>query len=154
MYKTILREFKTSDALFKTIATMNRLESESLKDKNFINFVKNTFEKRDDLLTIFTVHNWVYSNFTYIDDDYDETIVSPRVEFQLRIGDCDDYALFTKTVLKALGVDTRYILLGKEKNIFSHIAVAYKIKDLYIYIDSTVKKLGALPNRYKSLKII
>lgn len=154
MYKTILRGFKTSDALFKTIATMNRLESESLKDKNFLDFVKNTFEKKDDILTIYIVHNWIYNHFTYVDDDYDETIVSPRVEFQLRKGDCDDYALFTKTVLKALGIDTRYILLGKEKNVFSHIAVAYKIKDVYIYIDSTIRKLGVLPKRYKSLKII
>jgi len=154
-YKNYLYKVKESKLLLKTIETMNRLESESLKNYTFLTFVKNNFNiKRDKITNIIKVHFWVFNNIRYKKDDYDETLISPRLMLFYRYGDCDDFALLTHSILKALNVKVNYILLGKRKDGFSHIAVVSEVNNLYIYIDSTLKTFGVIPKVYKFFKII
>ena len=75
--------------------------------------------------------------------------------------DCDDFALFAKTCLDVLGGwYTNYLLLGRERNRFTHIVCfAYRGKNLLQYIDPVIidganDSFNTVSNEYKFRKII
>jgi hypothetical protein len=155
-YKNFLYDVKDSELLQKTLDRMNQLENDSLRDKEFVDFVRRNFDCKDKdvVFCLYEVHRWVYDNISYIKDAYDETLISPKAIVHFRYGDCDDFALLTHTILKILNIPVRYVLLAKQHRGYSHIAVAYKFENVYIYIDATQRVLGILPKLYKNLKII
>ena len=153
--------FKVPERLYiKTIiSTLNRFEKESLDDADFINFVLNTFyhlRNYDKIYIIKYVHMWVNNHLTYKEDQYDETLISPRQMINLMEGDCDDFSVFIKTILKFFNIETKYILLGKEYNDYSHIALIYSTSDVskLIYIDGIVSEFDVYPADYIYNKII
>ena len=148
--------------LNRTLYEMEQLEIISMKNSNFINFVKRTFD--DDCISCIPgkIWNYVIDNFTYQSDlPYDEIIRAPHVLLSQKVGDCDDFALFIKTCLDVLGVYyTRYLLLGETNRGYSHILVfAFRgySKGVYqdpVYLDGANKSFNVIPDKYKFYKII
>lgn len=157
-YKRRLQEVKEYKALERTLNVLNEVEQESLNDNEFRDFCKSTFSPytiQGFTNFIRAVHAWCVNNFQYTKDDYDETIISPRLMRELRKGDCDDYAVFIKTVLRFFNINSKYILLAREKDFFTHIAVVIEIGKNYLYIDGTNNEFDRFPyERYNFLKII
>jgi len=116
VYKKEIITVHSYESIKRTIEEMNIMELNSLKDDDFIQFINNTFgyllKEKNSFIKIYRVHNWIYKNIKYRKDAYDETLISPRIIIYIKSGDCDDFAMLTKTILKYLGVETKYILLG------------------------------------------
>lgn len=100
-------------------------------------------------------------NFTYKEDEFDETITAPYLLIETKQGDCDDFALFAKTCLDILGGwFTNYLLLGRERNKFTHIVTfAHRGKFLLSYndpviIDGANEEFNVISNAYKFRKLI
>jgi hypothetical protein len=157
IYNKSLTGVQDRNLLFESLSILKQLENQSLNDSIFISFVADTFGKLKDVPIndkIYYVHRWVNENIEYVHDDFDETIISPRLIIHILKGDCDDFALLIKTILKSLNVNANYILLGKEKYSYTHIAVVYKGAEGLIYIDGIMKDSEYPKLNYPFYKII
>lgn len=157
-FKEEISEVKSYNSLLKTIEAMRIMESNSLKDSNFISFMKNNFDyllnEYNPIKKIFEIHKWINRNIKYVDDVYDETLISPRLLIFIKKGDCDDFAMLLKTMLKFLNVNVNYILLGKKKNEYTHVANAYVMKNgSILYIDG-ILETSIFPYSYKFYKLM
>ncbi len=143
-YKNEITPVHNYQSLTRTIDEMNIMELNSLKDKGFIEFMKNNFaylqKEKNVLIIIYRLHNWIYENISFKKDKYDETLISPRIIIYIKHGDCDDFALLMKTMLSYFKIDSKYILLAKKENEFTHIANIYNYKNHIMYIDATMMK--------------
>jgi len=102
---------------------MRNLETITLQNKIFIDFVKNSFKTQCGACIPKLIHQYIVKHFTYIPDQYDEVIQAPYILLNSKIGDCDDFSLFAFCALKILGKYPKYIVFGKSPGKFSHIAV-------------------------------
>jgi len=114
-----------NSALKQTIVYMNLLEDKAIKKQKFVTWVYQNFS--GECAPCLPGKVWRYMRETFLydrDDPHDELIIAPYLMPDLRRGDCDDFALFGKTVIDIIGGwFTYYILFGKEKGAYSHIAV-------------------------------
>ena len=92
----------------------------------------------------------------YQDDEFDETIISPRhiIKPGYLIGDCDDFALLIKTILAYFDIKSKYILFSKTWGNFTHIAVVVEINNKYYYLDGVRNDFNRLPSNYSYYKIL
>lgn len=141
---------------------MNELEQRSLYNPQFVKWVHDTFQNGCAGCIPGDVWKYVIENFDFESDDpFDERITAPYLMNQLKAGDCDDLALFIKTCVDILGGwNTAYLLLGKERNKFTHIAV-FVHRGFYgknyndpVVIDGANKNFNVIPTIYKFCKTI
>lgn len=153
-------EVNQIQGLAKTLQLMNYLEQLSLNNQSFVSFVQSQFYS--SCLSCIPGKVWIYirQNFVYKEDDpYDEILTAPYLMNEMRQGDCDDFSLYAKTILDILGFQTNYVLLGKNKDEFTHIVVLCNRLDNGILIDPVIID-GANPifnkinNQYRFSKII
>ena len=149
-----------SKALVSTLREMYRLEKLSIQNPSFIKFV---FENFTGCLPCIPgkIYNYIRENFIYTPDEYDESIKAPHVLIRLKKGDCDDFALFAKTILDILGGwNNNYLLLGKTMEGFTHIAVfANRGRSILNYIDPVVidganSQFNVIDQKYINRKIL
>lgn len=155
-------QVKPHEGLQKTISLMNELEKIAFQKPQFVKFVHENFSS--DCLACIPGKIWKYiqNNFEYKKDDpFDEFITAPYYMPELKQGDCDDFSLFAKTVIDILGgFNSNYILFGKERGSFSHIAVFVNrgiINGIYVdpvVIDGANKNFNLISTNYKYYKII
>ena len=104
------------------------------------------------------VWKFMRNYFEYVKDDpFDEIIKAPYLMPDLRTGDCDDFSLFSKSVLDILGgFYTYYILFGKEKDKFTHIAVYAERGNVDdpVIIDGVNKNFNEIPDQYNYYLIL
>ena len=137
--------------LEKTLDLMNLMELENSLNHFFINFCQRFFSSLPVNSIPKAVWKFVLKYFTYQDDLYDEQLTAPKYLLSTRKGDCDDFALFIKTVLTVFNIPANYLLAGNE-NGFSHIVVI--LEDGTI-LDGTNNKFNFLDkNKYtKTAKV-
>jgi len=149
-----IRIVKASDSIYQTLILMKQLELESLNDVNFIRYCNYYFYYLNNTsiqqLKIF--HEWINDKIKYKTDEYDETLISPRIFPNYMFGDCDDISLFAKTILDYFGYKTNYILLGNKT--FTHIALIIKLNNQTIYFDGVSNNFNLINGKYKIYKII
>ena len=160
-YKTKLEEIAYSNFLNYTLRKMNELEIDSLKDSVFRNWIYENFNTAfinyNTLDFLKYVHTYVSSNIVYREDQYDETIISPRliITQNFLYGDCDDISLLIKTILKFFNINAKYILFSHTWGNFTHIAVIVDLNNKLIYLDGVRNDFNILPvNKYSYFKII
>ena len=108
------------------------------------------------------IWKYVVENFNFVSDDpFDERIAAPYLMNEIRQGDCDDFALFIKTCMDILGGwHTAYILFGRERRKYTHIAVFVHrgiIGNKYIdpiIIDGANPNFNIIPTTYKFYKTV
>lgn len=134
--------------LSATLNEMKRLERISVSNGSFRLFVLNTFQLTSQLF-----HNlwqWLRQCNYISDHPFDEILIAPHLFMNLQTGDCDDYSLFAHAVLSVLGFNPKYILLGKRKNDYSHIAVYCN----GIIIDGCNEIYNDIPPSYQFKEIV
>ena len=129
-----------ANGLKETLNQMRYLEKLSFENPSFIKFVYENFYSNCAACIPGKIWNYIKNNFIYLQDEFDETITAPYVLLETKKGDCDDFALFAKTCLDILGGwFTNYLLLGREKNQFTHIVCfAHRGKYLLNYNDPVI----------------
>ncbi len=163
--KAELMDVAIHEGLYQTIKIMYSFEKSSLEDEDFQNFLYNTFGNEYKTRVIIQnnivsflrfVQTWVNQNLQYQNDEYDETIISPRniIKQNFRIGDCDDFSLLIKTILSFFNISSKYILFSKTWGNFTHIAVIVENENKYYYLDGVRNDFNRLPSNYKYYKIL
>jgi hypothetical protein len=150
-----------SNGLSETLNQMNYLEKLSFENPQFVKFVFKNFYSNCAACIPGKIWNYMKKNFTYVEDDFDETITAPYILLETKKGDCDDFALFAKSCLDILGGwFTNYLLLGRGRNEFTHIVCfAHRGKFLLSYndpviIDGANEEFNIISNVYKHRKLI
>jgi hypothetical protein len=133
-----------SDSLKSTLYVMRELERIAINDKNFVAWVKSNFNKKCGTCLLKEIWNYIQNNFQYVEDSFDEVVISPVWLLDIKQGDCDDFALFIHTILTIMGVSSKYILLGATKQ-FTHIAVY----SMGMVIDGANPNFNIIPTKYK-----
>jgi hypothetical protein len=123
---------------------MNYLERIALNNPDFLKWINNKFYSNCIPCVPVKIWDYIKRNFEYQEDEFDEVLISPVWLLKIKKGDCDDFSLFAKTILTALGIPSIYILFGKEKKAYTHIAVLALGK----VIDGTNENFNIIPNRY------
>lgn len=149
-------QVQPEDGLQETINQMYLLESKALQNLNFKRWAHSFFQSH--CIACYPGEIWKYMRryFLFVNDTpHDEVIIAPYLMPSLRRGDCDDFALFSKTVLDILGGwKTSYILFGRERDQFTHIATyATRLNDVVI-IDGASKIFNDYPEKYNWYKIL
>jgi hypothetical protein len=139
-----------ADSLKATLTVMRELERVALAEPLFVKWIKQNFS--GDCTPCHLVKIWLYcrNNFIYVPDDTDEVVISPAIMLKERRGDCDDFALFIHTVLNALGIPCKYILLGRDRDRPTHIAV-YSMNKV---IDGTNDRFNFIPSKYQFYSLV
>ena len=151
-----------SRGLYETLNQMNYLEKLSFENPSFVKFVFENFYSNCAACIPGKIWKYMKANFEYVlDDPYDESLTAPYLLIQTKKGDCDDFALFAKTCLDIIGGwFTNYLLLGREKNQFTHIVCfAHRGKFLLsfndpVIIDGANSEFNIISNVYKHRKLI
>lgn len=139
-----------SEGLNSTLRVMRELEQRALAEPMFVKWIIQNFRQSCGVCQLKKVWEYVRKNFTYLDDEYDEVLISPAIIISQRFGDCDDFALFIHTCFTALNIPCKYILLGAEKNKPTHIAV----HALATIVDGTNDKFNFIPSKYKFYSLV
>ena len=147
--------------LSRTITEMNNLEKLTFAKAGFVAFVYQNFYSNCTACIPGKIWNYMKENFSYVEDERDETITAPYVLLATRQGDCDCFSLFAKTCLDILGGwYTNYLLLGKNLKGFTHIVCfAHRGRVLLSYndpviIDGANDEFNVISNVYKYRKLI
>ncbi len=151
-----------ANGLSETLNQMRYLEKLSFDNPGFIKFVYQNFYSNCAACIPGKIWNYMQKNFVYVDDEFDETITAPYVLLETKRGDCDDFALFSKTCLDILGGwYTYYMLLGKNRNEYTHIVTfAHRGKiglnnfNDPVIIDGANDEFNTINNNYRFRKLI
>jgi hypothetical protein len=152
------------NGLNRTLQELKKLETYSLHNQSFLNKLIPVFSNVCVDCLPGKIWRYVQNNFTYVSDEpFDEILTAPHIMISVKAGDCDDFALFIKTVLDYFGSDfwkTNFMLLGDEVGKWTHIVVfAHKGKIGRefidpVYIDGVNKNFNVVPTHYRFYKII
>lgn len=141
-----------SVGLEETLRLMNLIFLENLKNNFFCGWAFAQFGSPENAYDLYQqVWEYVVKNFEYEDDPIDEKLTAPKYLIEIRKGDCDDFALFIKTVLGIYGRRSHFLLLGKTPEGYTHVAV---ITQEGIIIDGTNDKFNSISEDYKYRRII
>jgi hypothetical protein len=139
-----------ADGLRSTLVVMRDLERKALGEKSFLVWIEKNFKTNCGQCVLKNVWQYMRNNFIFVNDNYDEVVISPVIMILNKKGDCDDFALFAHTILTALMLPSKYILLGAENNKPTHIAVYSGDKVL----DGTNNKFNDIPLKYKYYSLV
>lgn len=151
-----------SKRLQRTLLEMSILEKKAFEHPEFVSWVHEIFSSNCLACIPGKIWNYMRSEFEFKKDEpADEVLIAPYLMRNIRVGDCDDFALFAKTCLDILGGwNTNYLLLGIEKKSFTHIIV-FAHRGVYDYsyvdpivIDNTNPTFNLIDHHYNYMKII
>lgn len=92
------------------------------------------------------IYSWVKNNIRYVHDPVNvETIQDPDVTLQLKAGDCDDQAALVSALMNAIGIETRYRVIGAGDML--HIYPEIFVNNQWIGVDTTITgQFGTKPH--------
>lgn len=97
---------------------------------------------------------WVRKNIRFVPDPSGlETVQSPEITLRLRAGDCDDHAGLMAALLKSVGVDVRFKVLGPDTEDFQHIYVEAFVDGQWLPYDTTTKRAFMQPPTMPAQKV-
>jgi transglutaminase-like putative cysteine protease len=95
--------------------------------------------------SISAIYDWVRANMKYIPDPVTAEIFTSPVRLVqdynkgiLLQGDCDDYSIFTCSLLRAVGIESNVVLLDKKGRGYDHAIVTARSESLgWIDVDTS-----------------
>ncbi len=94
--------------------------------------------QKDYACEVRTLHAFVRDEIRYVNDiDGVETISTPDIVLEDRAGDCDDKSTLLATMLASIGHPTRFIAIGFQHDVYSHVYVETKIGNKWIPLETT-----------------
>ncbi len=105
------------------------------------------------------IHNWVRDSIRYTRDVAgQETLLPPEeTAFNSKAGDCDDKSSLEAALLGAIGIPTRFVVVGVDTTTFSHVYLQARPRAEWISLDPIMKDKPAgwecPASRVKSRKV-
>ncbi len=103
------------------------------------------------------IHNWVRDNIRYVRDVHGQETLSYPEEtlFNTKAGDCDDLAMLDAALLSAIGVPTRFKVIGVTPERYSHVYLQARIGNAWMTLDPIMKDKPAgweAPKRMRAVE--
>jgi hypothetical protein len=97
--------------------------------------------EKDYLAETVALHNWVRDNIRYTRDVAGQETLSPpeEVAFNTKAGDCDDKSILLAALLGAVGIVTRFKVLGVTRDRYSHVYLQANVNGQWMTLDPIMK---------------
>lgn len=127
--------------IYETLKAMSRLVKDGKKNSTVhtraLSLTQHC-EQKDYACEVRALHAFVRDRVRYVLDPKDvERVQSPDVTLNLMAGDCDDKSVLLASLLEAMGHPTRFVAIGFEPGIFSHVYVETLIGARWIPLETT-----------------
>lgn len=84
------------------------------------------------------LHQFVRDGIRYVQDPIDiERLQAPDKTLEISAGDCDDKSILLAALLESIGHPTRFVAIGFEPNVYSHVYVETRIGNEWIPMETT-----------------
>lgn len=127
--------------IMETLKIMSRIVKDykkSLPVRTLAVSLTSICNQKDWACEVSTLHAFVRDQIRYINDITDvETVHTPDVILSQRAGDCDDKSLLLASLLESIGHPTRFVAIGFQPGVFSHVYVETKIGNNWIPLETT-----------------
>jgi len=102
------------------------------------------------LAEVRAIHHYVRDKIRYTKDIRGtETVATPDKTMERGVGDCDDKALLTASLLESIGHPTRFVAIGKPGGDFEHVLVETQIGSRWVPVETTEPvEVGWYPTGY------
>lgn len=102
------------------------------------------------------LHNWVRDNIRYTRDVYGQETLAPPEEtaFNTKAGDCDDKSVLLAALLGAVGIPTRFKVLGVTPEQYSHVYLQAQVGGQWVSLDPIMRDKPAGWEAPKHLRAI
>lgn len=93
---------------------------------------------RNPLATARALYTWVQRRIRYVKDPVGlETVQSPEVTLKLRAGDCDDSATLLVALATAVGLRSRFVVIGPHVDAMQHVYAQLQVNGQWLNADTT-----------------
>lgn len=98
--------------------------------------------EKDYAMEMVAIHNWVRDQIRYVRDAQgQETISTPEeTAFNSKAEDCDGKSVLEAALLGAIGVKTRFVVVGFTQNCYAHVYLQAQLKDRWISLDPIMRQ--------------
>lgn len=124
-----------------TLAVMSKIVKDykkSMQIRNLAISLASGCAQKDWACEVRSLHAYVRDSIRYINDVTDvETVQTPDKTLELAAGDCDDKSVLLASMLESVGHPTRFVAIGFEPGVFSHVYVETKIGSQWIPLETT-----------------
>lgn len=94
--------------------------------------------QKDWACEVRNLHAFVRDHIRYVGDITDvETVQTPDKTLEYQAGDCDDKSTLLAALLESIGHPTRFIAIGFQSGIYSHVYVETKIGNKWVPLETT-----------------
>jgi hypothetical protein len=144
-YRLLADGFRGTDA---TVELMRQLTTGQYGTRSpkiralAINILKQArVPEKDYPAEMVAIHNWVRDNIRYTRDVHgQETLCPPEeIAFNSKSGDCDDKAMLDAALLGAVGIPTRFKVLGVTPQRYSHVYLEANVGGRWIPLDPIMR---------------
>lgn len=127
--------------IVQTLKTMSRFVREGKKNFHVRNAAISRTRhcaQKDYACEVRALHVFVRDGIRYVQDiNGVETVQTPDKTLEIAAGDCDDKSVLLAAMLESIGHPTRFIAIGFQPNIYSHVYVETKIGANWIPLETT-----------------
>lgn len=98
------------------------------------------------------IYNWVKRRIRYVPESAGRDVaLRPETTIGLSAGDCEDHAMLISTLAKLSGIQTRFKVISRDGNLYTHIFSEALVNGRWIPLDTTIPlPLGGEPAYYKA----
>lgn len=127
--------------ILQTLKIMSRLVSGGKKSiqvrEKTLSLIRQCGQK-DYACEVRALHGFVRDSIRYVQDiNGVETVQEPRKTLEYGAGDCDDKSTLLAAMLESIGHPSRFMAIGFEPGIFSHVYVETRIGANWIPLETT-----------------
>lgn len=127
------------------VAATLRAMSQFTKDGKKNMFVRQTAlrqiagcAQKDYACYVEKLHAFVRDSIQYVQDVSEvETLATPQKTLEFAAGDCDDKATLLAAMLESIGFKTRFVAIGFEPGIYSHVYAEVLLGTRWIALETT-----------------
>ena len=84
------------------------------------------------------LHGFVRDYIRYVNDPVDvELVQTPDKTLEYEAGDCDDKCTLLAALLESIGHPTRFVAIGFQRGIYSHVYVECNVNDVWYPLETT-----------------
>lgn len=85
-----------------------------------------------------SLHAFVRDRIRYLQDvNGVETVQTPAKTLEMGVGDCDDKSTLLAALLESIGHPTRFMAIGFEPDVFSHVYVETLVGSTWVPLETT-----------------
>ena len=127
--------------IVETLKVMSRLVKDGKKDfpiRQAALRITQACRQKDYSCEVRQIHAFVRDQVRYVQDITDvETVATAAKTLEYMAGDCDDKVVLMCAMLESIGHPTRFVAIGFEPGIYSHVYAESLLGDTWIPLETT-----------------